>query len=105
MRVLVTGSEGSLMQWVIPKLLHDGHEVTGVDNFFRYKKSERARDYEFIEGDLCDESLVKDLLKDTDIVIQAAARLFGVKGYHEYPADILNRDVVLHQHIMWQARE
>ncbi len=105
MRVLVTGSEGSLMQWVIPKLIQDGHEVTGVDNFFRYGKSERERNYELVEGDLCDERLVKDLLKDKDIVIQAAARIFGVKGFHKYPADILNRDVLLHQHIMWQARE
>jgi UDP-glucose 4-epimerase len=105
MRVLVTGSEGSLMQWVIPKLIRNGHQVTGVDNFFRYMKVERERDYEFIEGDLCNESLVKDLLRNTDIVIQAAARLFGVKGYHKYSADILNRDLVLHQHIMWQAKE
>jgi UDP-glucose 4-epimerase len=104
-RVLVTGSEGSLMQRVIPKIIRDGHEVTGVDNFFRYGRTQRERDYEFIEGDLCEESLVEELLKDTDIVIQAAARLFGVKGYHKIPADILNRDLVLHQHIMWQAKE
>jgi len=105
MRVLVTGSEGSLMQWVIPKLLADGHEVTGVDNFFRYGRSEKERDYEFVEGDLTDEGLVKDLLGDRDVVIQAAARIFGVKGFHKYPADILSRDVALHQHILWQAMQ
>ncbi|MBA3353868.1 MAG: NAD-dependent epimerase/dehydratase family protein [Blastocatellia bacterium] len=105
MRILVTGSEGSLMQWVIPKLIESGHEVTGVDNFFRYGRSERERDYEFVEGDLTNESLVKEVLVDKDIVIQAAARIFGVKGFHKYPADILNRDVVLHQHIMWHAKE
>jgi UDP-glucose 4-epimerase len=105
MRVLVTGSEGSLMQWVIPKLVADGHEVTGVDNFFRYGRSERGRDYEFVEGDLTDESLVEDLLRDKDVVIQAAARIFGVKGFHKYPADILSRDVVLHQHVLWQAKQ
>lgn len=105
MKVLVTGSEGSLMQWVIPKLIDDGHEVTGVDNFFRYGRSERDRDYEFVEGDLTDENLVKDVLRDKDVVIQAAARIFGVKGFHKYPADILNRDVVLHQHIMWHAKD
>jgi UDP-glucose 4-epimerase len=104
-KVLVTGSEGSLMQWVIPKLIEDGHEVTGVDNFFRYGRDERDRDYEFIEGDLTDENLVKDVLRGNDIVIQAAARIFGVKGFHKYPADILNRDVVLHQHILWHAKE
>lgn len=105
MRVLVSGSEGSLMQRVIPKLIKDGHEVVGVDNFFRHGSTERERNYEFIEGDLCDEGLVRGLLKRTDIVIQAAARLFGVTGYHKVPADILNRDLVLHQHILWQARE
>lgn len=105
MKVLVTGSEGSLMQWVIPKLIEDGHEVTGVDNFFRYGRSDKERAYEFVEGDLTNEDLVKDLLEDKDMVIQAAARIFGVKGFHKYPADILNRDVMLHQHILWHAKE
>ena len=105
MKVLVTGSEGSLMQWVIPKLIELGHEVVGVDNFFRYGRIARDRNYEFIEGDLTDESLVKDLLKGKDAVIQAAARIFGVKGFHKYPADILSRDVVLHQHVMWHAKD
>jgi len=105
MKVLVTGSEGSLMQWVIPKLVESGHEVTGVDNFFRYGKLERDRDYEFVEGDLTDENLVKNLLKEKEVVIQAAARIFGVRGFHKYPADILNRDLTLHQHIMWWAKE
>src|SRR5829696_923993 len=93
------------MQWVIPKLIHAGHEVTGVDNFFRYGRSDRERDYEFVEGDLTDEALVRDVLRGNDIVLQAAARIFGVKGFHHYPADILNRDVVLHQHILWHAKE
>jgi len=93
------------MQWVIPKILEDGHEVTGVDNFFRYGRYEKKREYEFIEGDLCDEDLVKDVMRHKDVVIQAAARIFGVKGFHRYPADILNRDLLLHQHILWQAKE
>lgn len=105
MRVLVTGSEGSLMQWVIPKLLKAGHEVTGVDNFFRYGRNERERDYEFVEGDLTNEALVTDVMRGKDVVIQAAARIFGVKGFHKYPADILNRDLMLHQHILWQTKE
>ena len=33
MKILVTGSEGSLMQFVIPHLIRCGHEVVGVDNF------------------------------------------------------------------------
>jgi nucleoside-diphosphate-sugar epimerase len=104
-KILVTGSEGSLMRWVIPKLIEAGHEVTGVDNFFRYGREERERPYEFVEGDLTDEALVKDLVRGQDTVIQAAARIFGVKGFHKYPADILNRDLMLHQHVLWHAKE
>ena len=52
MKILVTGSEGSLMQAVIPGLQAQGHEVVGVDNFFRYGHIERKRNYELIEGDL-----------------------------------------------------
>lgn len=103
MRVLVTGSEGSLMQWVIPHLLEMGHNIRGVDSFFRYGRIERVRDYEFIEGDLCDISLAKRLCKGVDIVLQGAARIFGVGGFHKYPADILSKDVVLHQNILWEA--
>lgn len=103
MNILVCGSEGSLMQATIPYLLKTGHNIRGVDSFFKYDKIERVRDYEFIEGDLCDIGLVAKVCKGMDIVIQAAARLFGVVGFHKYPADILSKDISLHQNVLWQA--
>ncbi len=106
MKILVTGSEGSLMQAVIPGLQAQGHEVVGVDNFFRYGHIERKRNYELIEGDLADEAFVRKIMtNDVEGVIQAAARIFGVSGFHTYPADILSRDVTLHQNILWAAKE
>ncbi len=36
MKILITGSKGSLTQIVIPYLLEEGHEIIGVDNFVRY---------------------------------------------------------------------
>ena len=48
MKVLVTGSEGSLAQIVIPYLLKDGCEVIGVDNFQRYGVIKRERKYQFM---------------------------------------------------------
>ena len=103
MNILVCGSEGSLMQATIPYLLEMGHNIRGVDSFIRYGKIERPRDYEFTEGDLCDISLTKRVCKGVDIVLQAAARIYGVGGFHKYPADILSKDVVLHQNILWEA--
>ena len=105
MRVLVTGSEGSLMQWVIPHLLRTGHEVIGVDNLSRYGETERDRAYEFINGDLCDRQLTERATSQVDAIIQAAAQIYGVRGFHERPADILARDMELHQNLLWQAVE
>jgi UDP-glucose 4-epimerase len=101
MRILVTGSEGSLMQFVIPFLIDAGHEVVGVDNFARYGVIERERNYEFIRGDLTDKDFVDKIMQNVDGVIQAAALIYGVGGFHKYPADILSKDIVLHQNILW----
>ena len=48
-KILVTGSEGSLMQYVIPVLLKQGYHVIGVDNFARYGEIERKRKAEEAE--------------------------------------------------------
>ena len=105
MRILVTGSEGSLMQFVIPHLIRLGHEVIGVDNFARYGVIDRERNYKFIRGDLTDMEFVDKIMKDVDGVIQAAALIYGVGGFHKYPADILSKDVVLHQNILWAMKK
>lgn len=103
MKVLIAGSEGSLMQWVIPHLLETGHEVIGVDNFSRYGEIERVRPYEFLKGDLCDKRVAHKACHRVDAVIQAAARIYGVSGFHTYAADILSKDMELHQNLLWEA--
>ena len=101
MKILVTGSEGSLMQFVIPHLIKNGHEVLGVDNFARYGVIERDREYEFIRGDLTDKEFVDQIMEGVDGVMQAAALIYGVGGFHKYPADIISKDVALWQNILW----
>lgn len=105
MKLLVTGSEGSLMQAVIPRLLQQGHSVVGVDNCFRYGRVARERDYEFLEGDLTDRAFTRQAVRGVQGIIQAAARIFGVGGFHGVPADILAHDVTLHQNVLWSALE
>lgn len=100
MNILVTGSEGSLMQAVIPILIEQGHTVKGVDNFARYGEIERERAYEFVRGDLTDMAFVDEVVAGVDAVIQAAALIYGVGGFHKYPADILSKDIALHQNIL-----
>jgi UDP-glucose 4-epimerase len=96
MKILVTGSEGSLMQAVIPKLVAQGHTVMGVDNLSRYgKRAGRAEGYEFVQTDLIDANICHTLTYGHDVVIHAAALIFGVGGFHERCADILGKDVTL----------
>lgn len=92
------------MQAVIPHLLSQGHEVVGVDSFFRYGTIERDRDYQLRIGDLTDPAFADSCVEGSDAVIQAAARIFGVGGFHQYPADILSHDITLHQNILWSAQ-
>jgi UDP-glucose 4-epimerase len=102
MKIVVTGSEGSLMQAVIPRLLAQGHAVLGIDNLYRYgKKSERAGiDYEFIQQDLIDRDRVFELTRGADVVIHAAAKLYGVLGLLNYRADILGDDTAICSNVL-----
>jgi UDP-glucose 4-epimerase len=94
MKIIVTGSEGSLMQAVIPQLLANGHSVLGIDNLYRYGKiSDKAGiDYEFVQQDLIDRQAVIQITKGADAVVHGAAKLYGVLGLLNYRADILSDD-------------
>ena len=100
MRILVTGSEGSLMQAVIPLLLEQGHEITGVDNLYRYgHASERAdKDYPLLQVDLSERNL--DLCQGYDVVFLAAAKIYGVGGFNHYCADIIADDTAIQGNIL-----
>jgi UDP-glucose 4-epimerase len=91
MKLLVTGSEGSLAQMVIPRLLAEKHSIVGVDNFARYGQIKRERPYQFHTGDLCDTATVKELYAkhSFDCVFHFAALVYGVVGFHKKPADII----------------
>ena len=76
---------------VIPRLMADGHQIVGVDNFARYGLTARKRDYGFVTGDLCDTSTVKQLYAEHqfDCIYHFAALVYGVVGFHKKPADII----------------
>lgn len=105
-KVLVTGSEGSLMQAVIPLLLKKGHVVVGVDNLSRYgeRLGIAGNDYQFIKCDLTDRASVDSLIKNVkpDYIIQAAATIYGVGGFNKYCADMY-KDISLHENVLRAA--
>jgi UDP-glucose 4-epimerase len=101
MRILVTGSEGSLMQAVIPKLISQGHTIVGVDNLYRYgKKSAIAdKDYQLIVQDLTDRVATRNLCQGFDVVFLAAAKIYGVGGFNYYCGDIIADDTAIQGNI------
>lgn len=110
MKVLLTGSEGSLMQWTIKHFLDAGHDVVGVDNHARYEDYEHTKvvdsdEYEFLRVDLTDYQSALDCTEDVDAIVNAAALIYGVKGFHEYPADILSNDLTIHRNLLEAANE
>src|SRR5437867_5099927 len=89
MRVLVTGGAGFIGSHLCEALLEQNHEVwalddlsTGrLDNLSTFQRRPRFR---FLEGDVCDASLVKGLVAQSDRVFHLAAAV-GVKYVLENP--------------------
>lgn len=106
MKILVTGSEGSLMQAVIPLLLKNKHVVYGVDNLARYgeRLGIAGTDYTFIKCDLTDRLNVDRLVEQVkpDFIIQAAATIYGVGGFNKYCGEMY-KDITLHDNVLRAA--
>lgn len=93
MKILITGSAGFIAGYLVDELLRHGHEIYGVDNFSKYGKIEKSYDqhplYHFIEGDVKDVALMKNIIEDCDQVIALAAIIGGISLFHEYAYDLL----------------
>ena len=103
MKILVCGSEGRIMSYVIPKLIAQGHSVIGIDNGQKWGKKLKQRQYELVWGDCTDAQLLSSTMYKVDAVIQAAATLYGVIGFHKYPADILGNDLIVQKTVLSAA--
>ncbi len=77
MNILVTGGAGYIGSILVPELLKAGHRVTVLDNFYFRQTTHldlcHLDGFDVVRGDARDESLLKKLLKDADVVIPLAA--------------------------------
>jgi len=93
MNILVTGSAGFICGYVVQDLLDRGHTVYGIDNFSKYGKVTHSYDshpnYKFIEGDVKNASLMRELASECDQILAAAAMIGGISYFHEKAYDLL----------------
>ncbi len=77
MKILITGGAGYIGSILTPALLAQGYEVTVLDNFmFRQNSLADCCQYEgfqVVRGDCRDQTVVKELLADADVIIPLAA--------------------------------
>ena len=100
MNVLVTGGAGYIGSVLVPHLLSKGYAVTVIDNFM-YKQTSLAayiRDnrLKLVFGDVRDETLMKSLLSNHDVIIPLAA-IVGAPACDRdaFAARSTNRDSIL----------
>ena len=78
-RILVTGGAGYLGSVLITRLLEQGHEVTALDKRGETLLGHVANPrFDFVDGDVRDESLMRELVNRHDTIVPLAA-LVGAK--------------------------
>jgi nucleoside-diphosphate-sugar epimerase len=99
MKILVTGGAGYIGSILVPSLLIDNHEVHVLDNF-RYGENSLAavcsnKRLEITKGDTRDTAILKELVKNVDVVIPLAA-IVGAPACDVDPitATSTNRDAI-----------
>lgn len=81
-RILVTGGASFIGSHIVDKLLGDDFEVTVIDNLSTGRLENIAhhlgtKSFHFVQGDVRNFDLVKNLVKDVDAVFHEAALVIG----------------------------
>ena len=87
--ILVPGGAGYLGSVMVPKLLNEGYSVTEMDSLMYHQAPllDCCADekFDFIKGDICDDSLMDHLLPGFDVIIPLAA-IVGVPACKKNPS-------------------
>jgi UDP-glucose 4-epimerase len=95
MRILITGGAGFIGSNLTKRLVHEGHEVTVLDNLLRGNKIERGvfERIRFVQGDVRDVALVHELTVGCDVIFHFAAVL-GVDIVADNPVETMDVEVI-----------
>jgi len=97
-RIFVSGSHGFIMGYTIPVLLEQGHEVYGIDNFWKYgelsRSFEKHPNFHFTRGDAKDTELLKKIVLDNkcQVFLAGAAIIGGISMFHKLAYFLLSEN-------------
>jgi len=98
-RILITGGAGYIGSVLCPYLLQQGYKVTALDNLY-YKQASLLPcfsnpNFRFVQGDACNEALLKKEVEKADILIPLAA-IVGAPACDRTPllSKALNYDAI-----------
>ncbi len=109
MRYFITGCAGFIGSNLADRLLSEGHEVVGYDNFstgfneFLVNANESSR-FKLVKADLLDKDLLIAAMKNIDIVCHMAANADVRYGTH-HPHKDLEQNAIATFHVLEAMRE
>jgi len=99
--ILWTGSHGFIAGYAINKLLEEGNEVWGIDNFWKYGKIKKSYDehpnFHFIEMDAKDTLKIQEIMisNKINILVSGAAIIGGITMFHELSYFLLRENELI----------
>ncbi|HSV18768.1 MAG TPA: NAD-dependent epimerase/dehydratase family protein [Casimicrobiaceae bacterium] len=107
-RVVVTGCAGFIGSTMVDRLLANGHEVVGIDNFSSgqppfLESALRHPGFRLVEGDLLDGALVHAACQDTDTIFHFAANA-DVRFGPDHPRRDLEQNTIVTHNVLEGAR-
>jgi UDP-glucose 4-epimerase len=106
--ILLTGSDGFIGGHIATELLNNGYKVVGIDNHSKYKipcvEHHNHPNFRFEFWDLTrplkQHSLFESNYLTIDVIIHTAAKIGGIKYFHDYPFDLIKDNSIIDGNII-----